>query len=532
MLVSAGSLLYFPGLFALPVPHRFERELIFTYNVLEMLENSTAAFPEKIAVKEGEKSLTYSQLYSRSRVFGTALAAYDIKNQPVGVFMEKGVDALCTFMGIVYAGGFYSMLNTELPDSRLETIASVLEPKIIVTVPELLERARRLFDGVRLVTVDELDNAQSDGVVLDKIRSRMTDTDPLYINFTSGSTGVPKGIAVAHRSVIDFIGCFTKLFSIDETDVIANQAPFDFDVSVKDIYSALMTGAELVIVPRELFSAPVQLLDCLCDNGVTTMIWAVSALCLITTFHGLDYRVPDRLKKVLFSGEVMPKKHLKRWRDKLPEVMFVNLYGPTEITCNCTYHILDPDNDYEKGIPIGRPFPNEDVFLLDENNVLITETGKAGMIVVRGTALALGYYRMKEQNERSFIQNPLNDRYPETVYLTGDRGYYGEDGELYFCGRTDNQIKYMGHRIELEEIEGAMSSIEGVDRCFCVFDEEKQRLKGYYVGSIEKDELHSTMRSTLPPFMVPGYIRRIDRIVLTKNGKTDRKGTIALLEGK
>ena len=497
-----------------------------------MLENSAASFPDKVAVKEGEKFLSYSRLCSRSRVFGTAIAAFNVKNQPVGVFLEKGIDALCSFMGIVYAGGFYSMLNTELPDSRLRGIVSVLEPKIIITVPELFERAKGLFDGIRLVTVDELEGCSPDQKLLDDIRSRMIDTDPLYINFTSGSTGVPKGIAVAHRSVIDFIGCFTGLFSIDKNDVIANQAPFDFDVSVKDIYSALMTGATLVIVPRELFSAPVQLLDCLCDNSVTTMIWAVSALCLITTFHGLDYRVPGHLKKILFSGEVMPRKHLKRWREKLPDVTFVNLYGPTEITCNCTYHILDNNNGYENGIPVGRPFPNEDVFLLDENSKLITERGKTGMIVVRGTALALGYYRMKEQNERSFVQNPLNDRYPETVYLTGDRGCYDENGELIFCGRADNQIKYMGHRIELEEIEGAMSAIDGVDRCFCVFDEQKQRLKGYYVGSIEKDELHSTMRRTLPPFMVPGYLRRVDQILLTKNGKTDRKGTIALLEGK
>lgn len=193
------------------------------------------------------------------------------------------------------------------------------------------------------------------------------DTDPLYVNFTSGSTGVPKGIAVSHRSVIDFIDCFPSLFGITSADKLANQAPFDFDVSVKDIYSCLKTGAELVIVPRALFSGPAALADFLAEKKITVMIWAVSALCLLTRFHALEYRTPETLRKILFSGEVMPAKALSVLRERLPEALFVNLYGPTEITCNCTYHILDPARDYADGIPLGVPFPNEEVFLLSED---------------------------------------------------------------------------------------------------------------------------------------------------------------------
>lgn len=494
-----------------------------TNNVLDFLENSASKYPDKIAVKEEERSASYALLAEESQKIGSALAQTAAAGTPVGVYMEKGIDALCAFFGIVYAGAFYSMLNPELPDMRLQQIQSVLKAKVLIAAPDLKDKAVELFPDAIVFTAEELRKSEIDGSRLKAIRDQAIDTDPLYLNFTSGSTGIPKGIAVAHRSVIDFIGCFTDLFSIGPEDVIANQAPFDFDVSVKDIYSAIKTGATLVIVPRRFFSAPVKLIDYLCENNITTMIWAVSALCLISTFHGLEYKTPGTVSKILFSGEVMPYKHLCQWQKHLPDALYVNLYGPTEITCNCTYHILEKGRDYSAAIPIGRHFPNEDVFLLDENNEKITAADKIGKIMVRGTALALGYYHLPEKTAAAFIQNPLNSAYPEQVYLTGDLGKYNADGELIFCGRSDNQIKYLGHRIELEEIERAMAAIEGVDRCFCVFDEHKSKLKGYYVGAAEKNRLHAIMRETLPVFMVPGFIRKLEEMPLTKNGKIDRK---------
>ena len=500
-------------------------------NVLCMLENSAQQVPDHTAVQEGNQSVTYRELHHLSRCVGTALAQMGLIHCPVGVYMEKGIAALTAFFGIVYAGGCYCMLNPELPGGRLQAVQTVLQAPCIITNAELLEQAQNLFPDTRVCTIETLRTVQPDETLLCSIRRKTVDTDPLYINFTSGSTGVPKGIAVSHRSVIDFIPCFAELFGISGQDVIANQAPFDFDVSVKDIYTAMLTGAVLVIVPRQLFSTPAPLMDYLCEHQVTTLIWAVSALCLVTTFHGLSYRVPTTVRKILFSGEVMPRKHLREWQQFLPDALYVNLYGPTEITCNCTYYILEKGRDYPTGLPIGQPFPNEDVFLLNGQHRLITEAGQTGMITVRGTALALGYYHDTAKTAESFIQNPLHSLYPETVYLTGDLGQWGEDGLLYYCGRADNQIKYQGHRIELEEIERSMNAMEGVERCICVFDEKRQRLKGFYVGTIDKNELHRRMTETLPPFMVPGYLRAIDTIVLNKNGKLDRKATLALIGG-
>lgn len=492
-------------------------------NVLEYLEQNAQLCGCKTAVSDFDKKYTYKELLNISKKIGSRLAALGTKNRPVAVYLEKSADLLSVMLGTVYSGNFYVVVDLEMPLDRVNKIFETLGPCALVTDKAHFEKIKEADFNCELIFYEDALSAEIDNEKLAEIRRRQIDTDPLYANFTSGSTGVPKGIAVCHRSVIDFIEVFTKTFDITGSDIIANQAPFDFDVSVKDIYSSLKMGAQLVIVPRRLFSAPVELLDYLCENKVTVMIWAVSALCLISTLHGLDYKTPETVRKILFSGEVMPYKHLVNWQSHLPEAMMVNLYGPTEITCNCTYHILEKGRDYSGGIPIGKPFENEDVFLLDDKNNLIIESGRAGEICVRGTALALGYYASPEQTAKHFVQNPLNKFYPDMIYRTGDLGTYNENAELVFSGRKDFQIKYMGHRIELEEIEHAMAAIDGVERCVCIFDEKKSKLKGYYVGTIDKAQLHTVMKSTLPIFMVPGILRQVEAMPLTKNGKVDRK---------
>ncbi len=500
-------------------------------NVLEYLEHSVQNKQEARVIDENG-ACSHAQLMERSRRIGSALVKRTGENMPIGVFMEKGAETLSAFFGIVYAGCFYTLLNPELPEARLCQVQSVLDAKFILTNRQLYRQAQQTFAESTILLIEELENAQIDEQALERIRENMIDTDPLYVNFTYGSTGVPKGVVIGHRSVIDFVDVFTELFEINGADVIGNQAPFDFDVSVKDIYPALKTGADLVIIPKRLFSQPVDLLDFICDHKITTMTWAVSALCLISTFHGMDYRTPETVKKVLFSGEVMPMKHLKSWMEHLPDTQFVNLYGPTEITCNCTYHRIDRCRDYAAGIPIGRAFPNERVFLLDEQDRKITQQGVCGEICVAGTAVGLGYYCAQEQTACRFVQNPVNMAYHQRIYRTGDLGCFDEAGELRFMGRKDFQIKYKGHRIELEEIEKAMMAIPGIERACCIFDQEKGRLYGFYVGAMDKKELHKAMVQTLPIFMVPGRLTEVEVMPLTKNGKIDRKALAARMGEK
>ena len=419
------------------------------------------------------------------------------------------------------------MLSPDLPSARLAQIQSVLKAPYVITDAEHASLALQLFAPQQVLLFEDLRRTPADSSLLAAVREAALDTDPLYATFTSGSTGVPKGVVASHRSVIDFIEHFSEIFGFSRDDRFANQAPFDFDLSVKDIYTSMKIGATLVITPKALFSRPVELLDWLCAQEVTVMIWAVSALCLISTFHGLDYKTPKTVRKILFSGEVMPVKHLNSWRSHLPEAMFVNLYGPTEITCNCTYHILSPERSYEDGIPIGRHFPNEQILLLDAENKLITAAGTEGEICVRGTALALGYLDAPEQTAAAFVQDPRNTRYPDLIYRTGDLGRYDETGDLLFCGRRDHQVKYMGHRIELQEVEHGIAGVDGVERCCCIFDEEKQKLYGFYQGTIDRNTLLEALGRIFPVFMIPGVLETVEEFPLTKNGKIDRR---ALLE--
>lgn len=490
-------------------------------NILEYLEHTALCYPNKIAAKDDKKQCTYSELNNRAKEIGTFIAKRQDVCKPVAVFMEKSVDTLQIFMGIVSAGDFYVLVDPSFPLQRITQILGVLEPEIVITKEEYKEKLSET--GYHGMVVEEKDLVEKiDEALLMKIRRQSLDTDPLYGIFTSGSTGVPKGVVICHRSVIDFIENFTEIFKITEKDVIGNQAPFDFDVSVKDIYSCLKTGATLIIIPKAYFRFPNNVVDMLEDNSVTTLIWAVSALCLLNRLHGLKYKVPSAINKIMFSGEMMPIKQLNQWRAHYPNAMFVNLYGPTEITCNCTYYILDRDFTEEEKLPMGVPFPNERVFLLDDENKEVTKSGVSGEVCVAGTALALGYYNNPEMTARAFTLNPLNTHYPELIYHTGDLAYYGEDGEMYFAGRKDFQIKHMGHRIELEEIDTALNSLSGIERACTFFDDKRNKVVAFYVGIDDKRALIDEMKRKVPDFMVPNVFSQVEEMPLTKNGKIDR----------
>ncbi len=498
-------------------------------NILDYLENSAASCPEKTAYEDLENHYTYAQALEYARRIGSALLAVLPQNAPVPVLMEKEAGTLHVFMGAVCAGCFYTLVEPEQPMERIRTILETLEAQVMVTTRSIKEQLQELEFPGKILLAEELLKHEIDEDGLAGRRRAACDTDPLYAIFTSGSTGAPKGVVVCHRSVIDFTEHFTKIFGFDRNDVIGGQAPFDFDVSVKDIYPALKVGATLEVIPKRFFSVPKKLLDFLDDRKVTSLTWAVSALCVISMLKGFRYKVPKNIRRVMFSGEVMPVKQLNYWRTYLPDALYVNLYGPTEITCNCTYYKIDREFGEKEQIPVGEPFPNERVFLLGEEDQLVTEAGKLGEICVTGTALALGYYRNEEKTSQAFVQNPLNRCYPELMYRTGDLGRYDEKGELYYVTRKDFQIKHMGHRIELGEIEVAFQALNGIERVCCVYDEPNTKIIGFYVGEPEAKEIIQQLTERLPRFMIPNIFRKVERMPITKNGKIDRRALMAEL---
>ena len=494
-------------------------------NVLEYLEQvklyAECGKSNCCALVDETEEISYSQLITMAKQVGTYIAGKsNWKNRPIAVLIDRNVWSVVLFMGIAYSGNFYVPIDPTMPQKRIELILNTLNPVMILSsVPG------KGVEGRTVIDMDECLKSEIDENLLGEIRRKAIDTDPLYAIFTSGSTGVPKGVLVSHRSVIDLVEQFAETFDFPEKPVFGNQAPLDFDVSVKDIYCSLKLGGTVQIIPKKLFSVPAQLIPYLNERKVSVIIWAVSAMRIVSNYKILDIHVPEYLSLVMFSGEVMPVKSLNDWMDHLPDTTFVNLYGPTEITCNCTYYKVDRRFANEEVLPIGKAFRNTEVFLLDENGKAISKDtqNSIGEICVKGTCLALGYFNNEEKTREAFVQNPLNTVYPERIYRTGDLGFYEEDGNICFASRKDYQIKHMGHRIELGEIEVAVNALSFVDAGCCIFDEKREKIVLCYQAKEACDkQIVGELAMSLPKFMWPQKFMHFEQLPMNKNSKIDR----------
>lgn len=499
-------------------------------NVLEYLESSCEKFPDKIVFADDKLTITYSEFLQQARFLGAYLLEHELdgrKGVPVAVFIDRSVQCLSGFFGAVYSGCFYVPIDRQMPAARIALILDTLKPQVILgeekdlKILNALERTEKLVVLSEVIqAVEELNETQIN-LLLD-VRRMSLDTDPLYAIFTSGSTGVPKGVLVSHRSVIDLIDNFKEEFAFDDSCIFGNQAPFDFDVSVKDIYSTIKNASTMYVIPKVMFSFPAKLIAFMNEKKINTIIWAVSALRIIENLNAFTGEIPKYLRTAMFSGEVMHNKVLNYWRKYLPDVQYVNLYGPTEITCNCTFYKVDRPFADDEVLPIGKAFLNSGVFLLDGDR-LVEKNNEAGEICIKGTSLALGYYNNAEKTREAFCQNPLNTAYPERIYRTGDIGMFNADGELIFMSRKDDQIKHMGHRIELGEIEAAANSLDFLDAAVCIYDKAEGKIVMFYQSEAPCDkELLKAMGKKLPKYMFPNKLCHFEKLPLNKNNKIDR----------
>jgi amino acid adenylation domain-containing protein len=491
---------------------------------LSIWKKSADSFADKIALKDEFEELTYGEYVTKAKIIGTYIEqeiAKGRRNRPVAVVIDRNIRSIVAFIGIVYSGNFYVPIDSTMPEERVQLIYDTLDP---IGVIDARSNPSGTIEGA--IPFEEiLSSDRIDEEVLRSIREQAIDTDPLYGIFTSGSTGVPKGVVVCHRSVIDLVEAFADTFGFDENMVHGNQAPFDFDVSVKDIYNAMRNGSSVVVVPKKLFMLPKLLLEFLVENKVDTMIWAVSALRIVSDFKAFDaVEAKPSIRYIMFSGEVMPVKALNYWIENVPESMYVNLYGPTEITCNCTYYIVDGKQDEWKALPIGKPFPNTRILLLDEDRKKpVVKAGDVGEICVTGTSLALGYWNNPEKTKEAFFQDPTIAEHDSLVYGTGDMAYYDQKGDLVFASRRDFQIKHMGHRIELGEIEVALNAIPFIETSCCLYNEEKGKIVCFYQS--QSDDTRAIVKilgEKLPKYMWPNIFKRYDKLPMNKNSKIDR----------
>jgi len=497
-------------------------------NVTEWLDRTARRFPDRTAIVDESGLLSFREYRQKSLAIARELILRGIRRrEPVAVYIEKSTKVLVSFLGIAYSGNFYSPIDVDMPASRVGKILEIFQPRLVITTAELKERFETFGYSGEYLIYEETAPAEGDEALVRPVSERILDTDLLYVLFTSGSTGIPKGVGITHRAVIDYIDWVTEKFAVTEDDSFGSQAPFYFDNSILDIYSTLKTGAALHIIPKELFSNPVQLLEHVKEQRINTIFWVPTVLIMVARLRALNkVDIKRTLKRVLFCGEVMPNKELNRWREALPDVTYANLYGPTEITDACTFYKVDREFRDNEPLPIGKPMRNTEILLLDEQDRLI-EPGTqdvAGELCVRGTCLSVGYYRNPKKTGQVFVQNPLNDRYEEKIYRTGDLASYNQYGELMYIGRKDFQVKHLGNRIELGEIETAVSSFEDVDRCCCAYDQKHSRIVLFLVSGrpITRPEMQEYLSRLLPEYMIPEKLIQLDEMPLNANGKIDR----------
>lgn len=491
--------------------------------VTDFIEENYLVRPDKVLFSDSNSSVTVSEFRNTSLKIANQIINTGLFRKPVALYMDKSVEQLETFMGVAYSGNFYTPMDTAMPVERAINIFNVLEPKLVIAQKKYKDLMEGIGPNIPIIYFEDICEIEIDEKNVYQVQYKIIDSDPLYVLFTSGSTGIPKGVVVSHKSVVSYANWVVRTFKIDEKTVFGNQTPFYFSMSVLDIFATLKSGATMYIIPKILFSFPVKLMEYIIEKKINTIYWVPSALCLVANLKALGIRDISCLEKVMFAGEVMPTKQLNMWMNALPNTLFANLFGPTEATDISNYYIVDRKLSDDEPVPIGKACNNVDILILDENDILVEENGIMGELCIRGSILAYGYYNNIEKTKESFVQNPLNLFYPETIYRTGDLVHINEYGELIYDGRKDFQIKHMGHRIELGEIETAVSSINDIDANFCNYDVNNKEIVLFYCGRLDKESVYDEIKNKIPSYMVPTKIIKLNRMLLNGNGKIDRK---------
>lgn len=497
-------------------------------NVLEYLEDAAKKYSERCAYRDHLSSWTFAQVIKTAKAIGSRIGALGQGRRPVAVLMEKCTKMIVSFLGVVYGGCYYCPIDVDMPLERIRTIFAQLAPAAVITDQKQLERIQELKLSCPVMLFEEICQAGENKQLLEQIRKGSVDTDPLYVLFTSGSTGIPKGVIASHRLIMNNIEWLESEYRFNPNDVMGNQAPLHFDIANHDIYCPLKFGCSTVIIPYEYFTFPVKLIPFLKKEKVTAIFWVPFALCVVANLRALEIEQPDQLRHVFFAGEVMPVKQLNYWRKYVPNAQYVNMYGSTE-THICLYYQLKREFRDDEKLPIGQSCGNVDVLVLDEEKqVVVPESGKTGELYVRGGAVALGYLNDKEKTETRFIQNPLNHHYPERIYRTGDWVSYNEFGELVYHERMDFQIKHLGYRIELGEIEATARGMEEIEECACSYDTKHQVIVFFYTGvKLERKEIIKYLSKKLPKYMLPGRYVHLEKMIRNDNGKIDRRNLLA-----
>lgn len=489
------------------------------YNVLEYLELSTEKYPEKRAVAYKDQIYTYREIVEQSQKIGYTIAQTGLRNRPVAVVADRSINTILYFMAVLYSGNYYVPIDPEMPAEKMMAIFENAQFSVVLGNEEHKTKIRSIgYQGAFYTTRDV-----SDGVVS---IPPMGGDDPLYMVYTSGSTGKPKGVLKSHKAVISYLEAYCNTFDFSDEEVIGNQTPFYFDASAKDIYLLIKKGCTMEILPSALFSLPPELIDYLNEKGVTFASWVPTAISIVAQLNPFSLVKPTTLNKVFFVGEVMPMKHLNKWRKELPNIQYVNLYGSSEIAGICCYYEVRGEYPDDAVLPMGVPLENCKIYLMDQDEI-ITAPGKVGEMYLVSDSLALEYYGDSEKTVQAFQMRDFGDGDLVRCFKTGDLAQYDANGNILFVARTDFQIKHMGHRIELGEIETVANALPEVNRCCCLYNAPKRKIVLFCElapdCTLKSQEIRSILKSKLSEYMVPGKVQIMDALPLNQNGKIDRQ---------
>ena len=493
-------------------------------NILEYLFSTVEKYPLKIAVIEENNSISFKDLDFKARVLANEIIKeQNFINQPIAVFLPKSINSIISDIAITYSGNIYMNLDVKSPSKRIQSIIELIQPTIIITNSKYIKTLNEISSNSILINLDEIIFNEADEVD-DIYVEKIIDTDPYCIINTSGSTGVPKGVVLNHKSFIDFTENSLDIFKFSDNEIIGSLSPSVFDIYSFELCMLMAKGSTILLIPETLSAYPIEILNLLQKHNVTFLFWVPTIMVNIANMDLLASVSLPQLKTVWFAGEVFPTKQFNYWRKYLPLTKFANLYGPIEITLDCTYFIVNRDIKDEEPLPIGIPYRNTDILILNENDQLIKE-GEEGELCVRGTSLAMGYYNNPEKTSLVFTQNPLNKSYPEIIYKTGDVVSINEFGEMVFKGRKDNLIKHIGYRIDLGEIEHVVINVLKLIENGCVvYNNSKKEITLFYESTNEilLNEFRKQISTILPKYMIPTSYIKIDKLPKNTNGKIDR----------
>lgn len=498
-------------------------------NLIEFFVETVGRFRDNVAIVDGSTSISFQDLDTDSRLLAKVIIdRCECKNRPIAVFLPKSAYALIADIAITYSGNAYMNLDIKNPAERLYNIIELIRPEAIITGLKYQSFIEPIAgDSVKVIYIEDpsADILVPDASFFLDRNSDLIDTDPYCIINTSGSTGVPKGVVLNHRSFIDFMAQTFDEFKFSEIDVIGSLSPVVFDIWSFEICLLMGKGARIVTIPEMYSAFPAKILQLLQEQHVSYIFWVPTIMVNIANM-GLLQQIPlPDLRLCWFAGEVFPTKQFNIWRKVLPQTTFANFYGPIEITLDCVYYTIDRDLADDEPIPIGKPFRNTGIIILDENNQPVSEVDREGELCVRGTSLAMGYYNNPEKTASAFVQNPVNTAYPEIIYRTGDMAIINKRGELVFKGRRDSLIKHLGYRIELGEIEHVIiNSLKLIQNGCVVYNRQRKEITLYYEAGdeIPAASFRKAIGNTLPKYMIPTVYHYLSELKRNTNGKIDR----------